>query len=233
MALAASPDFVGSLYLYGLCLCPDQPLDFPPGIEGEVSLVVVDALAALVEANLDLEAIQADNGQLLRAVLSHDRVLCHMFQQTTLLPLRFGTQLTSLDDLTTHLTQQQDAYRAKLAALAHQAEYQIKLVPGELEPLPLPEGLTGRDYFLAKKQRLQDFSLAQQQQQDERQRLIQTIMADYADAVVDEVALSTKVYVLLPQNQQEALAATLAQWQALAPSWELQMSDALPPYHFV
>jgi hypothetical protein len=186
-----------------------------------------------VEAKLDLEAVQADNGQLLRAVLSHDRVLCHMFQQTTLLPLRFGTQLASLDALKAYLTQQQDTYHAKLTALAHQAEYQIKLVPNELEPLPPPEGLKGRDYFLAKKQRLQEFALAQQQQQEERQRLIQAIRVDYANAVVDEVALSTKVYVLVAQDQQDALATTLAQWQALAPTWDLQISEALPPYHFV
>ncbi|MEY3300480.1 MAG: hypothetical protein RLZZ597_3740 [Cyanobacteriota bacterium] len=233
MALTASPDLVGPLYLYGLCLPPPGPLDFPPGIEGKVSLVTIDALAALVEAKLDLEAVQADNGQLLRAVLSHDRVLCHMFQQTTLLPLRFGTQLASLDALKAYLTQQQDTYHAKLTALAHQAEYQIKLVPNELEPLPPPEGLKGRDYFLAKKQRLQEFALAQQQQQEERQRLIQAIRVDYANAVVDEVALSTKVYVLVAQDQQDALATTLAQWQALAPTWDLQISEALPPYHFV
>ena len=86
---------------------------------------------------------------------------------------------------------------------------------------------------MAKKQRLQEFALAQQQQQEERQRLIQAIRVDYANAVVDEVALSTKVYVLVAQDQQDALATTLAQWQALAPTWDLQISEALPPYHFV
>ena len=229
MAELSSPN--APLYVYGLCLSPDPPLDFPPGIEGEVTLVTVGDLAALVEADIDLEVIQADHSRLLTAVLSHDRVLCHLFQQTPLLPLRFGTQLPSRAQLEAFLGQEQAAYRAKLTALADQAEYQIKLIPADLDPPPLPEGLKGRDYFLAKKQRLQDLAQAQQQQQDERQALLQAIAAAYANTVVDDTNPETKVYLLLPRSQQAALAQALAQWQT--PHWQMQMSAALPPYHFV
>jgi hypothetical protein len=203
------------------------------GIEGEVTWVTVGELVALVEPSLDLDVIQADNARLLTAVLSHDRVLCHLFQQIPLLPLRFGTQLASLDQLQGYLSQQQEGYQAKLTALADQAEYQIKLIPADLAPPPLPEGLKGRDYFLAKKQRLQDLANAQQQQQDEGQRVLQAIATTYASAVVDNVAPQTKVYLLVPRSEADALLQSVAQWQAQASQWQVQVSDALPPYHFV
>jgi len=122
---------------------------------------------------------------------------------------------------------------AKLLALGDQAEYQIKLIPVDIDLPPLPEGLKGRDYFLAKKQRLQDLALAQQQQQAEQQRLLQALTAAYPQAVVDEAATATKVYLLLPRSQQEALATDLGEWQAASPQWQIHMSEALPPYHFV
>ena len=223
----------GPLYLYGLCLNPAQPPVLPPGIAGTVGLIAVDALAAIVEEHIDLEAIQADNAQLLEAVISHDRVLCQLFQHLPLLPLRFGTQLPSRDHLRAYLTQEQAPYHAKLLALGDQAEYQIKLIPNALETLPLPEGLKGRDYFLAKKQRLQDLALAQQQQQAEQQHLLQAITAAYPQAVVDEAAADPRVYLLLLRSQQEALAEDLGQWQAAAAHWQIHLSEALPPYHFV
>ncbi|MEB3288949.1 MAG: GvpL/GvpF family gas vesicle protein [Leptolyngbya sp.] len=223
----------GPLYLYGLCLNPAQPPVLPPGIAGRVDLIAVDALAALVEENIDLEAIQADNSRLLEAVVSHDRVLCQIFQHLPLLPLRFGTQLPSRDHLRAYLTQEQATYQAKLLALGDQAEYQVKLIPTPLDLPPLPEGLKGRDYFLAKKQRLQDLALAQQQQQAERHTLLRIITTAYPQAVVDETAADPKVYLLLRRSQQESLAEDLGQWQATAAQWQIQMSEALPPYHFV
>ncbi len=223
----------GPLYVYGICQRPTGLLEMPTGIEGEVTWVTVGELVALVEPNLDLEAIQADNSRLLAAVLSHDRVLCHLFQQVPLLPLRFGTQLASPAQLQGYLSQQQDAYQAKLIALADQAEYQIKLTPADPTPPPLPEGLKGRDYFLAKKQRLQDLTQAQQQQQDEGQCLLEAMVATYASAVVDHATPATKVYLLVPRSQADALFQAVAQWQAQASHWQVQVSDALPPYHFV
>lgn len=233
MAPAVSSLPLGPLYVYGICQHPTGWLEMPTGIEGEVAWVTVGELAALVEPNLDLEAIQADNSRLLTAVLSHDRVLCHVFQQVPLLPLRFGTQLASMEQLQAYLRQHQDAYQAKLTTLADQAEYQIKLIPTDLEPPPLPEGLKGRDYFLAKKQRLQDLTQAQQQQQDEGQRLLEAMATAYASAVVDNATPATKVYLLVPRSEADALLQAVAQWQAQSSHWQMQVSDALPPYHFV
>jgi len=208
-------------------------MPLPSGIAGPVALLAVGALAAIVEENVDLEAIQADNARLLEAAIRHDQVLCQICQSGPLLPLRFGTQLPSSDSLQAYLTQEQAAYHAKLLALGDQAEYQIKLIPVDIDLPPLPEGLKGRDYFLAKKQRLQDLALAQQQQQAEQQRLLQALTAAYPQAVVDEAATATKVYLLLPRSQQEALATDLGEWQAASPQWQIHMSEALPPYHFV
>lgn len=224
------------IYIYGLCLPPDTALSLPPGLEGNTQLVREGAIAALVEENLDLEAIQADNSRLLGAVLSHDRVLCDLFQQTTLLPLRFGTQLASFDHLKAHLATEQTRYYSKLQALAGQAEYQLKLRPLAVALPPLAEGLKGRDYFLAKKQRIQDLATAQQQQQDECQALLTKIVATYPQCVIPEATdtdTDTKVYLLIPEHQVEALTRQLEDWGSQMPHWQLVLSEALPPYHFV
>lgn len=222
------------IYIYGLCPAPSSALNLPPGLEGDTQLVIEGAIAALVEADLDLEAIQADNSRLLGAVLSHDRVLCDLFQQTTLLPLRFGTQLASLDHLKAHLATEQARYHSKLQALARQAEYQLKLRPLAVTPPPLAEGLKGRDYFLAKKQRIQDLATAQQQQQDECQTLLMQIAAAYPQCVIPEATdTESKVYLLIPDDQVNDLTRQIEDWGSQMPHWQLILSEALPPYHFV
>lgn len=225
---------MSSLYIYGLCLAPVDPLSLPLGLEGNTYLVTEGAIAALVEANLNLEEIQSDNSRLLAAVLNHDRVLCDLFQQITVLPLRFGTQLASLDQLTTHLVAEQTRYHQRLQALAGKAEYQIKLLPLAIAPPPPAEGLKGREYFLAKKQRLQDLSTAQQQQQDECQTLLDQLSAAYPQAVIPAATeTEAKVYLLLAPQQVEPLEQQLENWRSQMPHWQIILSQALPPYHFV
>jgi hypothetical protein len=223
------------LYVYGICALPPSSLPpLPLGLEGELQWVTEGNIAAIVEPGIDLEGLQADDPRLLTAVLSHDRVLCELFQLMPLLPLRFGTQLTSMEALTAHLLEQQATYEAKLQALAGKAEYQIKLTPTAITLPPLPEGLQGRDYFLAKKQRLQAQTTAQDQQQTQLQALLEEVHQAYGPGV--EAGSSTgeaKVYVLVEQNRAPDLQQWLAQAQGQVPHWEISLSPPLPPYHFV
>jgi hypothetical protein len=124
------------VYLYGICQLPAAPPTLPPGIEGETHLITAGSMAAVVEFDIDLEQLQIEESRLLAAVLSHDRVICEVFrQQVTILPIRFGTQLATLDKLQAHLATQAADYQTKLATLAHKAEYQLKFM---LQPVPLP-----------------------------------------------------------------------------------------------
>lgn len=232
---AGSPDKVpeSPVYVYGIVALPLQTIP-PLGFQAEVTLVEVGPIAAVVEPDLDVAAMQADDQQLLTAVLSHDRVICELFQSQSILPMRFGTQLASATKLRQHLTAKGATYTQKLTYLAERAEYQLKLVPQPVPLPPLAEGLKGREYFLAKKQRLQQQSQQQQQQQQDLARLLAQIDTAYPQRVQcppgeDE----QKIYLLLATDEAAQLQQYTADWLARSPGWQLSWSEALPPYHFV
>lgn len=222
------------LYVYGVCRKPDPSLSLPLGLEQETALVIVDQLAAIFEAGIDVKAIQADDQRLLTAVLSHDRVICDLFNQLPILPMRFGTQLGSLGQLRDHLLTHYTNYLTKLDRLAAKAEYQIKLVPIPILPMALSEGLKGRDYFLAKKQRLQDQTGQQQQQQQDLEEFLSSLYATYPDCVqLTSPDGDTKIYLLLTPPDLPHLKQQAQAWLAHTRHWQLSLSEALPPYHFV
>jgi hypothetical protein len=222
------------VYLYSICPQPAQPLPLPLGLAEPTQLISVGAIAALIETNIDLVALQSDEPRLLNAVLSHDRVICELFQHTPLLPLRFGTQIASVDHLKSHLANQGADYTVKLATLAGKAEYQLKLIPQPVDLPPPPEGLTGREYFLAKKQRIQDQTAAQEQQQEALTTLLDKIHSTYDRCVVGESpAGEAKLYVLIDRTTAAELEQRVAEWQSQVPQWQVLLSEALPPYHFV
>jgi hypothetical protein len=227
----ALEDFV---YVYGVCRRPSADLTLPLGLEGETCLISVDDIAVIVEYGIDLEALQADDQRLLNAVLCHDRVVCDLFQQLTILPIRFGTQLASTEKLKQYIGQEYERYRAKLQELDQKCEYQIKLMPEAITLPPPPEGLKGRDYFLAKKQRLQNQTTVQAQQQTELMGLFERIHDTFPNAVEATNEDGTaKVYVLLSHGEAPTLQQQAQQWQSDAAYWNVSLSEALPPYHFV
>ncbi|WP_052050746.1 GvpL/GvpF family gas vesicle protein [Leptolyngbya sp. KIOST-1] len=229
-----SPELTsGPIYLYSICPRPQQPLTLPLGLAEPTQLIAVDNIAAVVEAGVDLETLQTDEPRLLNAVLSHDRVICELFQTTPVLPLRFGTLVASLDHLKAHLASQGADYATKLAALAAKAEYQLKLTAQAIELPPVSTDLTGRDYFLAKKQRLQDQTTAQEQQQAELAQVLDHIYSTYSDCLeADSPAGEARVYILVDRGD-ETLGQRVEEWRSQAPHWTLSLSEALPPYHFV
>ena len=230
--IVASDLTLGPIYLYSICPTPSQPLPLPLGLSEPTQLIVVDGIAALIETGIDLETLQTDEPRLLNAVLSHDRVICELFQQTPLLPLRFGTQIASIDHLKAHLASQRADYIAKLNILAPKVEYQVKLIAQDVPLPPLAEGLTGRDYFLAKKQRLQDQGEAQEQQQIELGQILDAISSAYGDCIETEApAGEARVYILVDREQDN-----LPQWmddlRSQITHWQILLSEPLPPYHF-
>nr|WP_277873741.1 GvpL/GvpF family gas vesicle protein [Leptolyngbya sp. FACHB-60] len=222
------------IYLYSICPHPLQPLPLPLGLAAPTQLIAVDSVAALVETGVDLQALQTDEPRLLNAVLSHDRVICELFQHTPLLPLRFGTQIASMEHLKAHLATQGADYAAKLAILGHQVEYQLKLIAQPVELSPLAEGLTGRDYFLAKKQRLQDQTVAQEQQHQELDQVLNELHAAYDNYIeAESPAGEARVYLLIDRAAAEGLEHRVEELRSQTTHWTLMLSEPLPPYHFV
>jgi Gas vesicle synthesis protein GvpL/GvpF len=224
----------GSMYTYAFLLS-DVPLDLPEGIWGSLELVTLDRLAALVEPDLPLAILQQTDRQLMQAVLSHDRVIQELFQQTTVLPLRFGTCFVSRQRLLEHLQFHQIEYLEKLARLQGKAEYAVKLTPLSFPDFSIPTDLQGKDYFLAKKRLYQDQVEWQQQQQQELLRLQQLIQERYANAVRGSETEDgiERIYLLHSHQAEQQLQTHLADWQEQSRCWSLTLGDMLPPYHFV
>ncbi|MEO1068215.1 MAG: GvpL/GvpF family gas vesicle protein [Cyanobacteria bacterium J06638_6] len=230
-----SPELTSEpIYLYSICPRPLHPLTLPLGLAEPTQLIAVDDIAAVVETGVNLETLQTDEPRLLNAVLSHDRVICELFQHTPLLPLRFGTQIASIEHLKAHLADQRADYVAKLTALEPKVEYQIKFLAHGVELPPLGEGLTGREYFLAKKQRLHEQTAVQVQQQQQLDQFFDDIHNTYGDTVeAESPAGEAKVYLLVDRAAIADLERQLASWRSQAPRWDIVLSAPLPPYHFV
>ncbi|MEO1351369.1 MAG: GvpL/GvpF family gas vesicle protein [Cyanobacteria bacterium J06635_15] len=223
-----------ALYTYGFCWTPAQTVSLPLGIQDALKLVTEDDLAALVEPDHFFDAVSQDDKRLMRAVLTHDRVLCDWFGQLPVLPLRFGTRFVSEASLREHLRTNRDRYRQTLQALADKAEYQLKLHPQPINiPTPASE-LKGRDYFLAKKQRLQAQNQAQQAQIAELSELTAAIAQAYPKLIHDSPRDGIeRLYLLISRDQASTLQQYCQRWQQHTQYWQIALSDALPPYHFI
>lgn len=222
------------MYTYAFLSHSDIPLNLPEGIWGSLQLVTVDGLAALVEPDLTPEALQTSDDVLVQAVLCHDQVIREVFEQATLLPLRFGTCFVSRQGLVEHLGAHSTEYLHKLTKLRGQAEYLLKL-----DPLAAPEAATqadlkGKEYFLAKKQHYQAQTEWQQQQQVELEKLLDTIALRFPNWTQTEASDDVeRIYVLSDRQDEFLLYDWVKTWQSLYTHWELSLGQALPPYHFV
>ena len=225
------------MYTYAFFKTPIIPLAaLPDGIAGTVQIINSDDLSALVEPGLALEALQEKDDLLVQAVLAHDRVICELFRQTTVLPLRFGTSFASLERLLAQLSSHRDEYLSKLSQVEGKAEYTLKLTPVELssEPSSTETETQGRDYFLAKKRRYQTQLERQNQQQAERQQVMEAIASTYPNLVLGEAQGSVeRIYLLCDRQEEPLLQQHLQGWEALCSQWQLHLGEALPPYHFV
>ncbi len=120
---------VPNFYIYGFLSTPATVLELPIGIKDRVLAIAHAGVSALVEPQVSLESLQNDDERLIQAVLSHDRVICEVFRQTTILPLRFGTCFVSKESLVTHLESHAEEYLEKLRQLNGKAEYILKFIP--------------------------------------------------------------------------------------------------------
>ncbi|MGD1905175.1 MAG: GvpL/GvpF family gas vesicle protein [Leptolyngbyaceae cyanobacterium] len=220
------------IYIYGFCVAPmGADFELPAGIASQTYLIQTGSLGAIAETHSDIQALKDNDQQLMTAILSHDRVLQDVFDQVPVLPLRFGTQFNQVSAVEAYLHNHQDHYLKRLELLADKAEYLLKLKPKIVDTPPLSDTLTGRDYFLAKKARLQAQSSYQQTQQQQLQALIAHLQ-QVGHVLLSPTQEGQQRLHLLATRQKTVVEGDLSQWQAIAPTWEMYCSDPLPPYHF-
>ena len=223
-----------NFYTYAFLNTPVADLELPLGISDRIFLIDNAGISAVVEVGVPLESIQNDDEKLTQAVLSHDRVICELFRQTTVLPLRFGTSFASKESLLTHLESHGEEYLKKLHQLDGKSEYILKFIPQTPEEPTIANETGGRQYFLAKKQRFktqQDFYNLQAAEWD---NAVEQITEIYKSAIVvkpeNEAA---RIYICVNLEEENILAEQFITLQKACPRWELRLTEALPPYHFI
>lgn len=223
------------MYTYAFLLNSDRPLDLPEGIWGRLELVGTQDVVALIEPDLAFESSEPSDRQLMQAVLSHDRVIQDIFQQTAVLPLRFGTYFISRQGLVEHLRSHQHEYLSKLIHLQGKAEYTLKLAPFPLPETTITADTNGKLFFRTTKQLHPNQISWQQQQQLEIQSLSKLIKAHYPETVQGGEASDgiARLHLLSSQQEEALLHERLTLWQCQSHFWQLSLGEALPPYHFV
>ncbi len=237
------------IYTYAILLVPaplDLPLlELPLGITGkQVQYLQCDRLIAVIESDIDVEALNHLPEQaLMQAIVQHDRLICELFVERSLLPLRFGTAFVSIDALKTYLQEEQEKLLASLSRLNGYAEFLITGVA--ITPKAEVEtNLKGKNYLLAKRsqylQQEQWRSQLQTEVLDYRQTLINSLNSEIDTAYKPEFQQvetqgteDVRVYGLLPRSQVEMLQQITRSWQEQNSHWQILWSPALPPYHFL
>jgi len=220
------------MYTYAFLKTPIDPIAMPIGIENSVQFVSNDLLSAVVEADVSLDELKNDDATLMQAVLSHDRVIRELFLQTTILPLRFGTCFPSLQSLLAHLDANQQTYLDKLTQFEGKAEYSLKFYPLPFPEVSVPPETKGKDYFLAKKKQYQTQLDYQAQQRKEFESIAQTVITTYPRLVMGGTQSEvTAIYLLVDRSQENQLYEAFSSWQLRCPSWQMNIGEALPPYH--
>ncbi|MEN9225639.1 MAG: GvpL/GvpF family gas vesicle protein [Thermostichus sp. HHBFW_bins_43] len=245
MTFSAQPEPIeqsanSPLYTYAFFPQPDAELvQFIQATEGIQRSVQVLAplgsrIAAAVEPMRDPESLQASDEVLVRSALRHDQVICRLFAQLPVLPLRFGTCFLSAEKLGSHLLARQAEYEHTLAAIEGRAEYCLKgVVQSSPQPGPQPS-LSGTAYLLARKQAYLQQQQAQEQQEQELAQLQQLWPSNWRVHTADPQAEEAlRLYFLLTPAEREEAAQIAQAWLAQHPHWRLHWSTPLPPYHFV
>ncbi|OCQ99694.1 gas vesicle protein [Oscillatoriales cyanobacterium USR001] len=223
-----------NLHIYALLKTPTEPLELPNGIAGKVQIFSGDRISAIIEPEISVESWETDSDRLMHAVLAHDRVICQVFRQTSVLPLRFGTYFASTESLQTHLKSQNQQYLEKLEKLDGKAEYIFNFTPILPPEEPLPSETGGRQYFLAKKQRYQQIQDFQDTQNLEWANAVEFATTNYQSAIVEPTSeREGKIYTLLNLQDETLLLELYHTFQQNCPHWEVQLGEALPPYHFL
>lgn len=222
-----------NLYSYAFLQTPSFPLILPQGVASQVVLIKGTNLSAIVEPGISLESFQDNDEKIIEMALCHDRVICELFQQITVLPVQFGICFNSQKNLLIHLESNTEKYRQQLQTIHGKTEFTLKLIPVILEEVA-PVTARGKDYFLAKKQQYQhqrDFSIAQAQEKQDLIDLITT--SNNYPVVVKEKDQEVTIHIMVNIEDKNLFLEQVLSCQKACPRWNLSLGDALPPYHFI
>ncbi len=225
-----------NIYTYAFLNTPtsDVYLNLPKGNVAQVHLINGTSISAIVEPEISSNSFQNDDEQTIQMVLAHDRVIRELFQQTTVLPLRFGTYFNSAANLLNHIESHTQEYQDKLDSIQGKEEYTLKLIPQSFKEAPKPSGGSGRNYFLAKKENYENQKKFNNAQSEEKYSLLNSITQIYQSSmIVEQHPEEVRLYILVNRDEKVLLSEQFLTWQKACPRWNLILGEPLPPYHLM
>lgn len=129
-----------SLLLYGI-IFENAQLTIDPNLQ----IINAAGLAAVVKHN-DTEISREP-----AVVIAYGEQINRIHQQTTLIPVRYGSELANEHDVIQHLTNYASHYQTQLAALTDCDEIGVRLPIDSIEDNKESKTISGYDYLLARK----------------------------------------------------------------------------------
>lgn len=207
-------------------------------VEGPLSALVCPVEVGLFEGLSDEEI--GPESRLARLARDHDQLVCEVFSRRSVLPLRFGTVLSSKQDVTGVLARGRDRFLSELERVRARAEW-ICVVGADPVSLPAsrpgagPEAPPhGADYLAAREARLEERE-AGVERVDGLARRLQAALERHAEAALSLPAgeFGSRIAYLVAEERQPAFHDAVQDVAASASEGLVELRGPLPPYHFV
>jgi Gas vesicle synthesis protein GvpL/GvpF len=183
-----------------------------------------DGLAAVYSRHRSLRARPSREG-----VLAHERVLEAIMERGPVLPLRFGTQLESEDELAAVLAERRDELARGLERVRGRVELGLRVLPERRDRAVGGGGeRSGRDYLLA---RVDEHRRAERAAAELHPPLAALSSASRLQEQPAPPAILVGSY-LLAEDQIEAFRARADELAARHPELQLVVTGPWPPYSF-
>lgn len=232
-----------SYLLYCILGPPPQPsLALPPGVGGKPVFVLAQkglsaALSELSEPDLVPDILQA---------LDYERVVEAFYHSMTVIPMRYGCQVTAPSEAACLLEKRRDEYETLLRELAGVEEMGIHVLPDgstvrlENDALPAPPNppstMSGTAYLAAKRQRYLGLDQAALEQRRLVEELCNSLLGLYVRRKVELPNWTRSpllsLYFLVPRGSIESFRDAARQLRSRQ-SLKLLLSGPWPPYNFV
>jgi hypothetical protein len=129
-----------SLLLYGI-IFENAPL----AIDSELQIINAAGLAAIVKNNI------CEISREPAVIIAYGEQIKHIHQQTTLIPIRYGSELATEQEVIAYLTSHAEHYQTRLKELIDCEEMGIRLPIDSTEDNQTSKPISGYDYLLARK----------------------------------------------------------------------------------
>ena len=135
------------IWVYAICDRPGSAPPREPGLAGAPLEVLREGPLQAVFSRHGGDDVGEPTPE---ALWAHERVVERLMADRAVLPMRFGSRVADDDSLRRVLVSGREEYVAALARVSGRVELGVRALARDGAAEPVPAGLSGRDYVLAK-----------------------------------------------------------------------------------